>query len=107
MFSKIQEYLKFIVAMIGAVGVTTISAIFEGIADPQTIITAVISLLTAASVYAVENKKATEKAAQNIVALHRDPVGIDLQADASGAPYWVETDATPVAEDYEGKHRSE
>lgn len=59
MFGKAQAYAKFIVAMIGAVGTTTLVAIFSGGITPETIIAAVVSLLTALSVYGVPNTPVT------------------------------------------------
>lgn len=65
MFGKAQAYAKFIVAMIGAVGSTTLVAIFSGGITPETIVTAVVSLLTAVSVYGVPNTPAVTSTTTN------------------------------------------
>jgi len=52
----IREAAKFVVAMVGAVGVTTVVLILEGGITPIGIVTATVSLLTALSVYGVENE---------------------------------------------------
>ena len=61
MLQKVQPYLKFIVAILGAISTTTLVAIATGGATTETIVVAVVTAITAASVYGVSNTEGDEK----------------------------------------------